>query len=196
MNTPDQKTDVTTQSEALLTKKELFIGFAKLSLTAFGGVLPLAYRTIVEERKWLKPQEFLDQLGICQFLPGPSMVNLAVILGSRFQGVLGSFAALAGLIGPPFLIVLMIAILYQHFQNIEIFHNALKGVTVAAAGLISALAIKIAEPIFKKKCKMSIVFLLLAFIGVGLLKFPLILVLLSLAPFSVYIFLRKARRET
>ena len=74
---------------------ELFTGFLSLGLMSFGGALPFARRTIVDERKWLSADEFTDLLGLCQFLPGGNVINLSVAVGMRFRGVAGAFAAIA-----------------------------------------------------------------------------------------------------
>jgi len=88
------------------TVAEIFIGFLTLGLTAFGGALPLARREIVERRKWLSPDEFVDLLGLCQFLPGGNVINLSVAVGMKFRGVAGALAGLLGLIVGPSLIVI------------------------------------------------------------------------------------------
>ncbi len=73
------------------TVAELFFGFFKLGLIGFGGVLPLARRMVVEDRKWLTGEEFTELLGLCQFLPGGNIINMAVAIGSKFQGGRGLF---------------------------------------------------------------------------------------------------------
>ena len=75
------------------TACEIFMGFLGLGLTSFGGALPLARRTIVEQRRWLTAAEFTDLLGLCQFLPGGNVINLSVALGMRFRGLRGALAA-------------------------------------------------------------------------------------------------------
>ena len=73
---------------------ELFTGFLSLGLMSFGGALPFARRTIVDERKWLSADEFTDLLGLCQFLPGGNVINLSVALGMRFRGLRGALAGI------------------------------------------------------------------------------------------------------
>ena len=95
---------------------ELFTGFLSLGLMSFGGALPFARRTIVEERKWLSADEFTDLLGLCQFLPGGNVINLSVAVGMRFRGVAGAFAGILGLIAPT-LVVVALGVLYAKTQN-------------------------------------------------------------------------------
>ncbi len=87
------------------TLSELFLGFLKCSISGFGGVLPWARRMIVEDKRWMTPQEFNEGFALSQFLPGPNIVNFAVVFGSRIRGGLGAVAALIGLMGPPVVIV-------------------------------------------------------------------------------------------
>ena len=96
---------------------ELFTGFLSLGLMSFGGALPFARRTIVEERKWLSADEFTDLLGLCQFLPGGNVINLSVAVGMRFRGVAGAFAGILGLIAGPTLVVVALGVLYAKTQN-------------------------------------------------------------------------------
>src|SRR5580698_8856818 len=68
---------------------ELFAAFATISLSGFGGVLAWSRRMMVEERKWLTPEQFNEAYALCAFLPGPNIVNFSVIFGSRVRGPLG-----------------------------------------------------------------------------------------------------------
>src|ERR1700689_2985129 len=76
---------------------ELFIAFGTISLSGFGGVLAWARRMMVEERKWLTPEQFNETYAVCAFLPGPNIINFAVIFGLRIRGAAGSAVAVAGL---------------------------------------------------------------------------------------------------
>jgi hypothetical protein len=87
------------------TLLELFAAFALISLCGFGGVLAWSRRMLVEQRGWMTPEEFNDAYALCQFLPGPNIVNMSVVFGRRIHGAFGSAVALAGLIGPPFVVV-------------------------------------------------------------------------------------------
>ena len=71
------------------TLLELFLAFALISLCGFGGVLAWSRRMLVEERKWMTPEEFNDAYALCQFLPGPNVVNLSVVFGRRIRGPVG-----------------------------------------------------------------------------------------------------------
>src|SRR5271155_1118373 len=110
---------------------ELFAAFATISLSGFGGVLAWSRRMMVEERKWLTPEQFNETYAVCAFLPGGNILNFAVIFGSRFRGPLGSLAASAGLIGPPLLLVMVVGGIYSHYSDVLALRHMLTGVASA-----------------------------------------------------------------
>ena len=91
------------------------MAFAKISLAGFGGVLVWARRGIVDQHRWITADEFNETYALCHFLPGPNVVNLSVVFGSRFRGIPGSVAAFAGLLGPPVVIMTALAALYARY---------------------------------------------------------------------------------
>src|ERR1700749_5075708 len=106
----------------------LFIAFAKMSLAGFGGVLVWARRGIVDQHRWMTADEFNETFALCHFLPGPNVVNLTFVFGSRFRGLPGAIAAFSGLVGPPVVIVTILAALYQRYGEIEALRRILAGV--------------------------------------------------------------------
>src|SRR3954462_13275555 len=121
---------------------DLFWGFAGASLRSFGGVLPWAERLIVEERGWMTQTEFTDVLGLCQFLPGPNVVNVSIVLGRRLRGPRGALAASLDLLLPSFIVAMILAAWYERWAASPYVARAFHGSTVAAAGLLIALAMK------------------------------------------------------
>lgn len=164
---------------------ELFGGFLAVSLSGFGGVLPWARRMIVERRRWMTNEEFNEDFALSQFLPGPNMVNFSVVFGTRFGGAPGAVAALVGLIGPPLVIVTVLAFLYERYGDIDVLGHVLAGIAAAAAGLLIAVIGKMAAPLFTKKWNSAPIVAILAFIGVAVMHWPLPYVFLGLAPVSV-----------
>jgi len=164
---------------------ELFTGFALVSLSSFGGALPWARRMIVERRKWMTAEEFNETFSLSQFLPGPNLVNFCVVFGSRFNGVAGAAVTLAGLLGPPVVIVTVLAALYAHFGDLAVLSRILGGVASAAAGLIIANVVKMAEPMFRKRWNFGPPVAIAGFIAVALIQWPLPWVFAVLAPVSV-----------
>ncbi len=164
---------------------ELFIAFARMSLAGFGGVLVFARRAIVDEHRWMTADEFNETFALCHFLPGPNIVNLSVVFGSRFRGVAGSIAAFTGLLAPPFLIVTVLAMIYARYGDLPVLRRILDGVSCAAAGLLLAVTLRMMLPLLKRRDPVALVVLVAVFAAVGLLRWPLPQVLLVAVPASV-----------
>jgi chromate transporter len=167
------------------TLVELFVAFALISLCGFGGVLAWSRRMLVEERKWMTPQEFNDAYALCQFLPGPNVVNLSVVFGRRIRGPVGAAVALVGLIGPPFVIVSLISVIYG--GDIAALRRMLMGVAAAAVGLVLATCAKMAVPLFKDRLGIAPLIALATFTTVGVLRWPIYAALVVLIPLSIVI---------
>jgi chromate transporter len=173
---------------------ELFVAFAKMSLAGFGGVLVWARRGIVEQHRWMTAEEFNETFALCHFLPGPNVVNLSVVFGSRFRGVAGGIAAFAGLLGPPVVIVTILAVLYARFGEIEALRRTLAGVSCAAVGLLLSAIFRMMRPLIKKRDPVALAMLAAVFAAVGLLRLPLPMVLLVAMPLSIAITFVMRRR--
>ena len=167
------------------TLAELFIAFAKISLSGFGGVLAWSRRMMVEERKWLTAEQFNETYALCAFLPGGNILNFSVVFGARFGGVRGALAAAAGLMGPPLLLVLIIASIYAHYGDLPLLRRALTGVAAAAAGLMMATVAKMARPLFRNRAVTGPLIALATFVAIGIVHWPLPLVLAVIVPASI-----------
>lgn len=166
-----------------ITERTLFLGFLSIGVCGFGGVLPWARRMVVEQRRWLSPAEFNDLLALCQFLPGPNVINLAVALGGRYRGVRGALAAAGGLLAAPMVIVIGLGIVYGRFAGIPAVQHGFQGLAAAASGLVMAMALKIAAPLRGDPVALGVA--VVAFLAVAALRVPLVLSLLVLVPLSV-----------
>ena len=166
---------------------ELFVAFAKMSLAGFGGVLVWARRGIVDQHRWMTADEFNETFALCHFLPGPNIVNLSVVFGSRFRGVAGGIAAFAGLVGPPMVIATVLAALYARYGEIDALRRILAGVSCSAVGLLLAVVFKMMMPLIKKRDAVGLLILVVVFIAIGLLRLPLPAVLLMGIPLSLAI---------
>jgi chromate transporter len=166
---------------------ELFLAFAKMSLAGFGGVLIWARRGIVEQHRWMTAEEFNETYALCHFLPGPNIVNLSVVFGSRFRGIAGGIAAFSGLVGPPMVIATILAALYARYGEIDALRRVLAGVACAAVGLLIAMVFKMMMPLIKKRDIVGLVILVAVFIAIGLIRLPLATVLLVAIPVSLVI---------
>ena len=172
----------------------LFVAFAKMSLAGFGGVLVFARRAIVDQHRWMTADEFNETFALCHFLPGPNIVNLSVVFGSRFRGILGGVAAFAGLVGPPVVVVTALAALYARFGEVEALRRILSGVSCAAVGLLLSVVFRMMMPLIRKRDLAGLVVLAAVFVAIGVLRLPLPAVLLVAIPLSIAITLVKWRR--
>jgi chromate transporter len=152
---------------------------------AFGGVLPWARRELVEKRAWLKSEEFIELLGLCQFLPGPNISNLSIAVGSHFRGARGAVAAFLGLYTVPIVIALVLAQLYAVYGEVPSVQGALNGIASVAAGLILTMALKMGVPLFRERNWTGLGLLGLTFVAVGILRIPLLWSLPTLAFLSI-----------
>src|SRR5271154_2489359 len=164
---------------------ELFIAFATISLSGFGGVLAWSRRMMVEERRWLTPEQFNEVYALCAVLPGGNILNFSVIFGSRFRGAAGALAATAGLMGPPLLLVMIVGAVYAHYGDVPALRRMLTGVASAAAGLMMATVAKMARPLFRDSSVIRPVIALATFVAIGLIHWPLPLVLAVIVPVSI-----------
>ncbi|GAC1628496.1 MAG: chromate transporter [Bradyrhizobium sp.] len=165
----------------------LFVAFAKMALAGFGGVLVWARRGIVDQHRWMTADEFNETYALCHFLPGPNVVNLSVVFGSRFRGIPGAIAAFTGLVGPPMVLVTTLAALYAHFGEIDALRRILAGVSCAAVGLLISAALRMMMPLIKRRDLIGLVMLAAVFTAIGLLRLPLPSVLLVAIPVSIAI---------
>ncbi|MBV9532649.1 MAG: chromate transporter [Bradyrhizobium sp.] len=163
----------------------LFFVFAKMSLAGFGGVLPFARRAIVEEHRFMTADDFNETYALCHFLPGPNLVNLSFVFGSRFRGVLGALAAFAGLVGPPMVLLTVLAAFYAHYGEAAALRRTLAGVASAAVGLLAATVLRMMAPLFQRRDVAGVVLVVAVFVAIGLMRLPLQVVLLVAIPVSL-----------
>jgi chromate transporter len=164
------------------TLRELFLAFNRLSLQGFGGVLPVAQRELVERLRWLDRQQFVEMLAISQVLPGPNVVNLALMFGDRCFGVRGAMTALAGMMLAPLVIVLLLTALYSHFAQQAMVAGALRGMGAVAAGLIMSTALKLLSTLRRNPIGLGagLAFAALTVIAIAWLRWPLVYVVFGL----------------
>ena len=173
---------------------ELFVAFAKMSLAGFGGVLYWARRGIVDQHRWMTAEEFNETYALCHFLPGPNIVNLSVVFGSRFRGIAGGIAAFAGLIGPPMMIATILGALYARYGEIDALRRILAGVSCAAIGLLMATVMRMMMPLLRKRDLVGLVVLAAVFVAIGVARLPLQAVLLVAIPLSIAVTFAMQRR--
>ena len=158
----------------------LFVQFAKVGLSGFGGCLPWAQRALVEQLRWLDQKTFTELLGIAQVLPGPNVCNLALIVGTQFAGWRGAAAALGGLLFAPCLIVMALGAAYAHFGHQPQVHAALSGMASVGAGLLLASALSLLRGLSGRRA--DVLLAMAACSALGVLGWSLWLVLAVLVP--------------
>jgi len=159
--------------------RDLFVSFTLLALQGFGGVLAVVQRELVENKRWMTKEEFVEEWAVAQIMPGPNVVNLALMIGGRYFGLPGAMAALAGMLTVPMMLVLLLAIAYTHYADYPGVAGALRGMTAVAAGLIAASGLRLlgalkTNPLGIPVC---IAFSIACFVMVALLRWPLAYVL-------------------
>lgn len=171
----------------------LFLGFSRAGLSGFGGVLPWARRLLVDNEGWLSPEEFNVLMGLCQFLPGPNIINLAVAVGVRFCGWRGALAGALGLMLGPFLVSLSLGLLYATYGELPAVQALLHGVTLVGTGLVIATGIRMG--INLKEPKLYGIFVVAAFVVIVFLHWPLPLVMIGGALVTVSLSWWRLSRE-
>jgi chromate transporter len=197
---PPERADAATPAgEPLLQRPtspgEMFLAFNRLALQGFGGVLPVAQRELVERRRWLSKEDFLALLSLGQVLPGPNIANMALIIGQRFLGWRGALASLAGLLAAPTAIVLLLAALYGQLDRWPAVVGALRGMGVVAAGLVFATGLKLLPALRRNPMGLPacLVFGAITIVVVGVLRWPLVWVVLGLGSLGVATAWRRLR---
>lgn len=161
---------------------DLFLSFTALALQGFGGVLAVAQREIVERKRWMTREEFVEEWAVAQIMPGPNVVNLALMIGSRYFGWRGAIAALAGMLLAPLAVVLVLALVYTQYGQHPQVAGALRGMGAVAAGLVAATGLKLLSTLSRHPLGLAGSGLLATatFIAVGLMGLPLVVALLGL----------------
>jgi chromate transporter len=167
------------------THAELFIAFLRITLSGFGGTLPWTRRMFVEEKRWMTAEEFNDAYALCQFLPGPNIVNLTMIFGARMRGATGALACWAGFLILPFCLMLTVGVLYSKYGDVDALRRILGGIVAAAAGLLIATVAKMALPLLRGPLGPAPFVLAATALAIGIMRWPLHWAMLVLVPVSI-----------
>lgn len=172
---------------------ELFIALTSIALQGFGGVLAIVQREVVEKRQWLTPEEFVEDWAVAQIMPGPNVVNLSLMLGDRWFGLRGALVAVAAMLALPLLVVLLLALLYARFGTNPQVASALRGMGAVAAGLITATGLKLMSAMRRHPLGPVLLatFGAATFVGIAVLRWPLLWILLGLGGLSCFITWRR-----
>lgn len=174
---------------------DLFVSFTLLALQGFGGVLAIVQRELVEKKRWMTREEFIEDWAVAQIMPGPNVVNLALMVGGRYFGLKGAMVALAGMLTVPLVLVLLLAVVYAQFAGHPGVAGALRGMGAVAAGLIAATGLKLSGALKKNVLGVQLCTALgvLCFVAIALLRIPLAYVLLTLGVLACVLAYRKLK---
>ncbi len=165
----------------------LFISFLTIGLSSFGGgLLAWIRRELVERRGWIDDQQFLTCYGISQVVPGATNVNLSVIIGTQLRGITGALVAVAGLLLTPLVILLILGILYFAAHGATgnwLLNAALAGAGAAAIGFNIATGLRLAKHNIRRIGSALVSACII--IGIGIMRIPLLEVLLVMLPVSL-----------
>ncbi len=174
---------------------DLFVSFTLLALQGFGGVLAVVQRELVEKKRWMTREEFVEDWAVAQIMPGPNVVNLSLMVGGRYFGLKGAMAALAGMLTVPLVLVLALALVYAQVASHPGVAGALRGMAAVAAGLIGATGLRLFGALQKNVLGLRLCAVLgvLVFGAIALLRIPLAYVLLSVGVLSCMLAFRRLK---
>lgn len=172
---------------------DLFFSFTWLALQGFGGVLAVVQREMVERKRWLTQEEFLEDWAVAQIMPGPNVVNLSLMVGGRYFGLRGALAALAGMLAVPLVIVLVLGVLYTRFGDNPQMAGALRGMAAVSAGMIAATGVKLASALTRHPLPLwlTLPITVLGVLMVAVFRWPLLYILLGLGGIACLLTYRK-----
>ncbi len=175
---------------------DLFVSFTLLALQGFGGVLAVVQRELVEKKRWMTREEFIEEWAVAQIMPGPNVVNLSLMIGHRYFGLRGAMVALAGMLTVPLIVVLLLALVYAQFASHPGVTGALRGMGAVAAGLIAATGLKLIGALRNNPLGLPLCMTLavLCFAGIALLRLPLVYVLLGLGTLACTLTYKRLER--
>ena len=173
--------------------RDLFFSFTWLALQGFGGVLAVVQRELVEKKRWMTREEFVEEWAVAQIMPGPNVVNLSLMIGHRYFGLRGALTALAGMLAFPLLVVLALALVYAQFAGNPQVAGALRGMGAVAAGLIAATGMRLFGALKTNPLGLPVCIALAAatFAAIALVRWPLAYVLLGLGGLACALAYRK-----
>ena len=176
---------------------ELFVFFSLLALQGFGGIIAFIEKGLVQNKKWMTREEFLEDWAVARTMPGPPAINMGIIIGSRHFGARGAFAAVLGVFLFPSFLVLGLAVLYSKFGHLPEVSNALRGMGAVAAGLLIATGIKLltALPSNVMGLRVCGVLVVVTFVMIGLLHMRVVYAMFGLGGLACIYAYRRLKRD-
>lgn len=174
---------------------DLFLSFTLLALQGFGGVVAIVQHELVEKKRWMTREEFVEEWAVAQIMPGPNVVNLSLMIGGRYFGLPGALAALTGMITVPLIVVLLLTMVYAQFAQHPALAGALRGMGAVAAGLITAAGLRLLSTLKTNPLGLPTCIALgtACFVATALFRVPLAYVLALLGPLACVLAYRKLK---
>lgn len=159
----------------------MFWSFFKIGAFTIGGgyaMLPLIQKEVVEKKKWIEEEEFLDMIAIAQSSPGPIAVNTAVFVGYKLEGIPGLVFTTLGSVLPSFIIIIIVAFFFVGLQGNPVVEKAFKAIAPVVVALIAAPVINMGKS--AKVNKKTIIIPIVVALLVGILRVtPILIIILS-----------------
>ncbi len=177
--------------------RDLFWSLNGLALQGFGGVIGIAQRVLVDQKRWYTAQEFVEAWAVAQVMPGPNIINLCADLGARYFGLRGVLVAIAGLLAVPFLITITLSALYTQFADIAWVACAVRGMAAVSAGLIMSAGLRLGKTLPQHILgkAWTALFAVAGFVMVGLARWNLSAVLLGLGAIACTLTWRRIKQQ-
>lgn len=174
---------------------DLFVSFTLLALQGFGGVLAVVQHELVDRKRWMTKEEFVENWAVAQIMPGPNVVNIALMVGERYFGLRGALVSMAGMLAIPLVLVLLLALAYAQYTSHPDVVGALRGMGAVAAGLIIATGFKLFAALKSNPLGIPVCIALgfACFVCIAVMRWPLAYVLLGLGSVGCLLAYRKLR---
>lgn len=161
---------------------DIFIAFLRCGIFGFGGgqaTIPLVQEEVVGNFKWLTIQEFTDALALGNSLPGPITTKMAALVGYKVGGYLGSVVALAGMVIPSAVAIVLLINIYMRFKDARWLKGMMKGVRPVVVILITNVVFMMAKKSFPNF--QTYIIAVIAIVGVFIFNIhPIILIVSAL----------------
>ena len=179
----------------LLELLDLYLAFVKIGTFTIGGglaMMPMLRRELIENRGWITEEELIDYYAVGQSTPGIIAVNVSTFVGFKRAGIIGGIAGTLGMVTPSFIIIMLLARFINSVADYPVAQKALKGINVAVAALLTHVVVSFAKKTIKTP--VNFIFMMVAFLCVGLLKMPSYIIILGAIAFACCMVFVRARQ--
>lgn len=179
----------------LLELFDLYLAFLKIGTFTIGGglaMMPMLRRELIENRGWITEEELIDYYAVGQSTPGIIAVNVSTFVGFKRAGIIGGIAGTLGMVTPSFVIIMLLARFINSVADYPVAQKALKGINVAVAALLTHVVVSFAKKTIKTP--VNFIFMMVAFLCVGVLKLPSYIIILGAIAFACCMVFVRARQ--